>query len=325
VFCTVFAGCGTGGSGNQGDGEQPGEKALIRVASLKGPTTIGIAKLMEDAESGAAINEYEFNMYGTADEIVPKLVNSEIDVALVPCNLAGVLYNKTDGAVQVAAVNTLGVLYILESGNSINSLEDLKGKTIYSTGKGTTPEYSLNYILENNGIIPGRDVQIEFKSEPTEVATIMSQSEGVIAVLPQPYATVVQAKNPNVRIAVDFTEEWEKIDKEGTLVTGVVIARKAFIEENREAFNAFLDEYKASTEYVNENVEEAAGWIAEYGIVPNAQIGKQAIPKCNITFIEGDEMQTKINNYLKVLYGANPQSVGGSLPENDFYYKRKVN
>jgi NitT/TauT family transport system substrate-binding protein len=260
-------------------------------------------------------------MYGTADEIVPKLVNNEIDIALVPCNLASVLYNKTEGAVQVAGINTLGVLYILENGDSIQRLVDLKGKTIYSTGKGTTPEYSLNYILEQNGIVPGTDVKIEFKSEATEIAALMSESDEIIAVLPQPFATVVQAKNPDVRIAIDFTEEWEKIDAEGTLVTGVVIARKAFIEENPEAFQVFLGEYGASTQYVNENVEEAAGWIAEYGIVPNAEVGAKAIPKCNITFIKGDEMQTKISNYLKVLFEANPQSVGGSLPEDDFYYK----
>lgn len=316
----LMAGCSN--SDTNSEGEKSDTKTLLKVASLKGPTTMGMAKLMEDARVGKALNEYEFDMYGTADEIVPKLVNNEIDVALVPCNLASVLYNKTEKGVQVAGINTLGVLYILENGNAIQSLEDLRGKTLYSVGKGTTPEFSLNYILEQNGIIPGKDVQIEFKSEATELAAIMSQSEGVAAVLPQPYATVVQAQNPNVRIAIDFTAEWEQVDKEGTLVTGVILARKAFIEENPDAFQAFLDEYEASTLYVNENVEEAAAWITEYGIVPNVQIGVKAIPKSNLSYIEGDEMQTKVHNYLKVLFDANPQSVGGSLPENDFYYKR---
>jgi NitT/TauT family transport system substrate-binding protein len=339
---SMLAGCSTGGTTGDNAAENTAETTAdastentddsskkpqetspvkINVASLKGPTTIGMSKLIEDSKSGEALNDYDFNMYGTADEIVPKLVNNEIDIALVPCNLASVLYNKTEGAVQVAGINTLGVLYILENGDSIQRLVDLKGKTIYSTGKGTTPEYSLNYILEQNGIVPGTDVKIEFKSEATEIAALMSESDEIIAVLPQPFATVVQAKNPDVRIAIDFTEEWEKIDAEGTLVTGVVIARKAFIEENPEAFQVFLGEYGASTQYVNENVEEAAGWIAEYGIVPNAEVGAKAIPKCNITFIKGDEMQTKISNYLKVLFEANPQSVGGSLPEDDFYYK----
>ncbi|MGI6732322.1 MAG: ABC transporter substrate-binding protein [Anaerovoracaceae bacterium] len=320
---SMLAGCGSNGD-NDGNGGaiEPAERISFNIASLKGPTTMGMAKLIEDAKSGETAHDYQFNMYGTADEIVPKLVNGEIDVALVPCNLASVLYNRTEGAIQVAGINTLGVLYILESGDSIQSLEDLRGKTIYSTGKGTTPEYSLNYILTENGIVPGDDVQIEFKSEATEVAALMGQEEGIAAVLPQPFATVIQGQNPNVRIAIDFTEEWEKIDSKGTLVTGVIIARRAFIEENQEAFQAFLEEYKSSTQYVNENVEEAAEWIAEYGIVPNAQIGAKAIPKSNITYIDGDEMQEKVGNYLEVLFEANPQSVGGNLPEDDFYYKK---
>lgn len=176
--------------------------------------------------------------------------------------------------------------------------------------------------LKQAKAILGDDVQIEFKSEATEVAALMGQEEGIAAVLPQPFATVIQGQNPNVRIAIDFTEEWEKIDSKGTLVTGVIIARRAFIEENQEAFQAFLEEYKSSTQYVNENVEEAAEWIAEYGIVPNAQIGAKAIPKSNITYIDGDEMQEKVGNYLEVLFEANPQSVGGNLPEDDFYYKK---
>lgn len=326
LIISMLAGCGNGdaNNGNNGGsgGEEPLEKVLFNIASLKGPTTMGMAKLIEDTKSGDVTHDYQFEMYGTADEIVPKLVNEEIDVALVPCNLASVLYNRTEGAVQVAGINTLGVLYILESGDSIQSLEDLRGKTIYSVGKGTTPEYSLNYILEENGIVPGNDVQIEFKSEATELAALMGQGKEVAAVLPQPFATVVQAQNPDIRIAIDFTEEWEKIDSKGTLVTGVIIARKAFIEENPEAFQTFLDEYKMSTQYVNENPEEAAEWIAEYGIVPNAQIGAKAIPKSNITYIDGDEMQVKINKYLEVLLEANPQSVGGNLPEDDFYYKK---
>ncbi|NLP30960.1 MAG: ABC transporter substrate-binding protein [Clostridiales bacterium] len=297
-------------------------QTTIQVASLKGPTTMGMVKLMNDAKEDNTSNNYEFNVYGTADEIVPQLVNKEVDIALVPCNLASVLYNKTEGAVQVAGINTLGVLYILESGDSVQSIEDLKGKTIYSVGKGTTPEFSLNYILAENGIEPGVDVSIEYKSEATELAAILSQAENTIAVLPQPYATVVQTKNPNVRLAIDFTEEWEKISDDSTLVTGVLLARKEFVENNSKAFESFLDEYQASTKYVNENPEEAAKWIEEYGIVPNVEIGVKAIPKCNITFIEGDEMKAKVSGYLEVLFDANPNSVGGKLPEDDFYFIR---
>lgn len=298
------------------------EQTTFRIASLKGPTTIGMVKLMNDAEEGMVKHDYQFEVYGTADEIVPKLVNGELDVALVPCNLASVLYNKTEGAVQVAAINTLGVLYVVESGDTVQSIEDLAGKTVYSTGKGTTPEFALNYVLNQNGINPGNDVTIEYKSESTEIAAMLETADDTIAVLPQPYVTVVQMQNDEVRVALSLTEEWDKVSTDSSMVTGVVLARKAFIEENPIAFNEFLEEYSASTDYVNANIEEASVWVEKYGIVAKAPIAAKAIPACNITYIDGEEMKTMVSGYLKVLFDANPQSVGGALPDDEFYFNR---
>ena len=298
------------------------EQTTFRIASLKGPTTIGMVKLMNDAEEGMVKHDYQFEVYGTADEIVPKLVNGELDVALVPCNLASVLYNKTEGAVQVAAINTLGVIYVVESGDTVQSIEDLAGKTVYSTGKGTTPEFALNYVLNQNGIDPGKDVTIEYKSESTEIAAMLETADDTIAVLPQPYVTVVQMQNDKVRVALILTEEWDKVSTDSSMVTGVVLARKAFIEENPIAFNEFLEEYSASTDYVNANIEEASVWVEKYGIVAKAPIAAKAIPACNITYIDGEEMKTMVSGYLKVLFDANPQSVGGALPDDEFYFNR---
>lgn len=298
------------------------EQTTFRIASLKGPTTIGMVKLMNDAEEGMVKHDYQFEVYGTADEIVPKLVNGELDVALVPCNLASVLYNKTEGAVQVAAINTLGVLYVVESGDTVQFIEDLAGKTVYSTGKGTTPEFALNYVLNQNGINPGNDVTIEYKSESTEIAAMLETADDTIAVLPQPYVTVVQMQNDEVRVALSLTEEWDKVSTDSSMVTGVVLARKAFIEENPIAFNEFLEEYSASTDYVNANIEEASVWVEKYGIVAKAPIAAKAIPACNITYIDGEEMKTMVSGYLKVLFDANPQSVGGALPDDEFYFNR---
>jgi len=298
------------------------EQTTFRIASLKGPTTIGMVKLMNDAEERMVKHDYQFEVYGTADEIVPKLVNGELDVALVPCNLASVLYNKTEGAVQVAAINTLGVIYVVESGDTVQSIEDLAGKTVYSTGKGTTPEFALNYVLNQNGIDPGNDVTIEYKSESTEIAAMLETADDTIAVLPQPYVTVVQMQNDKVRVALSLTEEWDKVSTDSSMVTGVVLARKAFIEENPIAFNEFLEEYSASTDYVNANIEEASVWVEKYGIVAKAPIAAKAIPACNITYIDGEEMKTMVSGYLKVLFDANPQSVGGALPDDEFYFNR---
>ncbi|PHV70858.1 sulfonate/nitrate/taurine transporter substrate-binding protein [Sporanaerobium hydrogeniformans] len=300
----------------------PANPTTFRLASLKGPTTMGLVKLMSDSEAGRTTNNYDVTMYATADEIVTQLVNNEIDVAAVPCNLASVLYNKTQGAIKVAAINTLGVLYVVETGEQINAISDLKGKTIYTTGKGTTPEYALHYILAKNGLDPTKDVTIEFKSEATEVAALLSESSDAIAMLPQPFVTTAMSKNPNLHIALNMSEEWDKVsDDDSALVTGVVIARNAFIEENPEAFRIFLGEYNASTKYVTSNNEESARLVGKYEIVPEA-IAKKALPLCNITFIEGKEMQSKVTGYLQSLFEQNPKAVGGTMPDAAFYYSK---
>ncbi|MBP1561378.1 MAG: ABC transporter substrate-binding protein [Oscillospiraceae bacterium] len=294
------------------------EKTVFNIASLKGPTTMGMVKLMKDSESGLTANRYVVTIHGTADEIVPAIVSGKADAANVPANLSSVLYTKTKGAISAAAVNTLGVLYMVETGDSISSVEDLRGRTIYSTGKGTTPEYVLNYILAQNGIDPQKDVTVEYKSEATEVAAMLAETENAVALLPQPFVTVASSKNDKLRICLDMTEEWNKVS-ESKLVTGVVIAQNSFIENNKDAFGVFLDEYAASTEYVNSNVSEAAAWIGEYDIVA-AGAAEKALPYCNITFIRGNEMRTAIGGYLEVLFGQNPSSVGGALPDEKFYF-----
>ncbi|MBE5766029.1 MAG: ABC transporter substrate-binding protein [Clostridiales bacterium] len=297
----------------------PVVKTEIRVGSLKGPTTMGLVKLMEDDKAGTAANDYTFTMEGTADAIAPLLVRGEMDMALVPCNLASVLYNNTQGAVEILAVNTLGVLYVIESGEAIQSVADLKGKTVYSTGQGTTPEFALNYILQKNGIDPANDLTIEYRAEATEVAAAVIADQAAIAVLPQPYVTNVLAQNQNLRVALSLTDEWNKVGDGSAMITGVVVARREFVENNPDAVKAFLAEYAASTAYVNENPAEAAVWIGEAGIA-GAAIAEKAIPACNIVCITGEEMKEKVSGYLAALYEQNPKAVGGNLPNADFYY-----
>lgn len=300
------------------DGNTDAEPVTINIASLKGPTTMGMVKLMDDSDNGLTENNYNVAIYGTADEIVPKIVNGEIDIANVPANLASILYKRTEGKISVIDINTLGVLYVVETGETINSVADLKGKTIYSTGKGTTPEYTLNYILKSNGIDPATDVTIEFKSEATEVAAMLEGAENAVAVLPQPYVTVAMNNNANIRIALNLVEEYKAID--GTdMVTGVTIARNEFIEANPDALALFMADYKASVEYVNANNDAAAALVGKYDIVAEG-VAKKALPLCNIVYITGEEMKTNVETYLNVLLNSDPTSVGGELPDESFYY-----
>ena len=297
------------------------EKTTIRIGGLKGPTSIGMVKLMEDDETNSTANDYDFTVAGSADGLTPLLIRGGLDMAAIPANLASVLYNRTEGAIQILAVNTLGVLYIVETGNSVQSLADLKGKTIYATGKGSTPEYTLLYLLEKAGLDPEKDVTVEFKSEPTEVVALLKAQPDAVAMLPQPYVTAAQAQVEGLRIAVDLNEAWEAAETGSKLLTGTIVVRREFAEANPEAIEAFVTEYRASTEFANENVSEAAQLVEKYGIA-TAAIAEKAIPYCNITCMEGAEMKAAMQVYLGVLYEKNPDSVGGALPDDAFYYEK---
>lgn len=287
----------------------------LRVAGLKGPTTMGLVNLM----AGEDAADYDFEMYGKADEIVPQLVKGELDAAAVPANLAATLYQKTNGAIEVACINTLGVLYVVENGETVNSVEDLKGKTIVTTGKGTTPEYVLRYILTENGVDPDNDVTLDFYSEATEALAQLQAGTSTIAMLPQPFVTSALAQVEGLRVALDMNEEWEKVAG-SKLVTGVLVARKDAVEADPARFAAFMDGYKASVEAANTDLENTAALCEQYGIVAKAALAQKALPNCNIVFEIGDEMKTDLETYFNVLYAADPTSVGGQLPADDFYY-----
>lgn len=299
------------------------EPVTVNIAALKGPTAMGMVSFMDKADSGSLTdNNYHFEIVAAADEVTPKLVQGQVDIAAVPANLASVLYNNTEGKVEVLAVNTLGVIYIVESGDTVSDIGDLKGKTIYASGKGATPEYALNFILEQNGIDPEKDLTIEWKGEHAECLSALMAEENAIAMLPQPFVTTAQTKSDKIRVALDLTEEWDKLGVESSLLTGVVVARKEFVESNPAAVEAFMEHYGASVTFVNENVEDAAALIGKYDIVP-AAVAVKAVPDCNIVFITGDEMKQKLSGYLAVLLEQNPKSVGGALPADDFYYVHK--
>lgn len=330
LFCALVAlgGCSTHGQEpNNGSEEHPQATSQqpvdVRAAALKGPTAMGLVKFMDKAEAGTASdNNYSFQIAASPDELTPQIAQGSLDIACVPANLASVLYNNTDGAVRVLAVNTLGVLYICDSNGSIQSVADLAGKTIYASGKGSTPEYALNYILEGNGLTPGRDVTIEWKSEHAECVAAMTQDSQAIALLPQPFVTTVQMKDDSIRTALDLTEEWNALQNDAdasSLITGVVIARADFVDERPEAVEAFMKHYRESVAFVNEDVEAAAELVDAYDIVP-AAVAQKAIPACNIVCMEGSEMKNALSGYFEVLFEQNPKSVGGTLPGDDFYY-----
>ena len=287
----------------------------IKVGALKGPTAMGMAQMLDD-------NQYEFTISASPDEIVPMIVQGQVDIAAVPANLAAVLYQKTQKQVNVLAVNTLGILYLVENGNSIQSVEDLKGKTIYASGKGATPEYALNSVLTAHGIDPLSDVTIEYKSEHAEVVAALAADPTAVGLLPQPFVTTAVMKNDQLRVALDLNELWESGTEDGSrLVTGVAVVRKEFLEKHPKEVETFMEAYKKSVDFVNEDTQAAAEIIGNHDIIAK-EVAVKAIPECSIVFVEGKEMKTMLSGYLNTLLEQNPETVGGAVPDDDFYYAR---
>ena len=285
----------------------------VNIGVLKGPTGMSAAWLMDQNDQKLSANEYNFTVAGTPDAITGQLINGDMDIAALPTNAISALYNKTEGKISVLGVNALGVLYILENGNSINSVSDLAGKTVLASGKGSTAEYVLNYILEKNGVI----AEIVWAAEHSEAATLALKGDYDIVMLPEPFVTNVTAKSDAFRVALDLTEEWEALGN-GELTMGGIAVRTAFLEEHPDAVKAFVDEYGKSVAFTNSQPEDAAKLIAKYEIAAE-EVAKNAIPRCNIVWLHGKDYKAVLENVLGVVYNANPAGIGGKMPGNDFY------
>ena len=290
------------------------------VFAINGPTGVGMVSLMKKADNNEGNLNYKFSLAGSNDEIVAKIVNGEADIAAVATNLASTLYKKTNGGVKVLAINTLGVLAVVTKGEEIATIADLEGKTVYTIGQGANPEFIIKYVLEKNNLKMGDDVKVEFLEQPTELVAKITGNEKAIVIAPQPVATQITVKDTNAKIAIDINEEWDK-HSDTDLVMGCVIARKEFCEKNPDAVDVFLKDYKASISFVNGDIDSAATLCEEYKIVSPATVAKKAIPYCNIVYQDGKELKTNLSAYLDFLFKNAPKTVGGELPNDDFYYE----
>ena len=318
-----FAGCGD--KNTDSTPSEPTESTpekldtKVNVYGIAGPTGVGLANLMEKAEKGEGNLKYNIALAANNDEIVAKLQNKELDIAAVATNLASSLYNKTNGDVQVLAINTLGVLNVVTKGYEVDSIDDLKGLTIYSTGQGANPEYIINDILNNYKLEVGKDVKIEFVAQPTDLVAKMVQNEKAVVVAPQPVATNITNKVESAKIVIDLNDEWDKFHDE-QLTMGAIIVRKEFADANPDAIKIFLKEYKESIEKVSSDLEGTAALCEKYSIIAPAAVAKKAIPNCNVVYQDGEAMKKNLSAYLNFLFELNPKSVGGKLPTDDFYF-----
>ena len=290
--------------------------AGLRVGAPKGPTAMGLAALMQESRDGKSEGSYQFTVAAQPDEIAAKLVSGDLDIALLPANMAAALYNKTEGKIAVLNINTLGVLYCVTGDENIHSVKDLAGKTVLTTGQGATPEYVLRYLLQENGVT---DCTLEFKSEPTEIASALAADPAAIAVLPQPFVTVAEAKNDKLKTAFSLSDSWDALNNGSRLVTGVTVVRQDVLKAQPDAVKTFGEEQARSAATAVQDPAAAAKAIVAFGILENEGIAKKALPACNITNLDGAEMKQALSGYLQVLYSADPKAVGGKLPDDAFY------
>lgn len=297
------------------------ERTHVELAMLKGPTGMGAAKLIADAAAGETLNDYTITLAAAPDELTGKLISGELDICALPTNVAATLYNKTKGGIRLLALNTLGVLHILENGATVDSLDDLKGQTVYATGMGANPEFVFDYLLAQAGLDPDADLTIQWKTAE-EVQAAMISGEAKLAMLPVPAATAVLMQNRDVRDALDLTRVWTDLGGAGTFTMGCVVVNTAFAQENPEAVRAFLEEYAASIQYISDEPDDAAQLMVDAGIIPKLPIAKAAIPQANLTFVSGEDM-LDIQAYYEILFQADPASIGGAIPDDAFFYPGK--
>ena len=301
--------------------EEEADETEVRVGAMSGPTAMSMVKIMDDAENGNTTVNYKFSELMTdASAFVAPLTKGELDIACIPSNLASVIYNKTEGGIEVLATCNLGVLNVVERGESINSISDLSGKTVYMTGQGAVPEYTVRYLVSQSGLDFDKDLSVTWCADTTEALSYINADENAVAVLPQPFVTAACAQVEGLRVALDLNSEWDSLDNGCNIITGVVVARKEFADEHPQIIRDFLKDYEASIEFAKTDAEAAAALIEKYGIVAKAAIAQKALPGCNLSFKSGNEMKETLSGYLGVLFEQNPASVGGSLPADDFYY-----
>lgn len=300
-----------------------GAKPSMEVAGLLGPTGMGMAHLIEASLQGETDVVYNVQLSGSPDDLVGKIISGEVHIAAVPSNLAAVLYQGTSGQVQLLAVNTLGVLYVLESGDSIHSVADLKGRTINVSGMGATPDFVLRFLLEEYDLRPDRDVTLDFKLQHGLLAAAVAAGDVELALLPQPHVTVALLNNPDLRIALDITQEWNDVVDDGSvLAMGALVVQKEFARENPDLIDAFLQDYQRSVQFVNDEVDQAAELMVQHGILPNAAMARRAIPMSNIVYVDSQRAQELLRGFFQVLHRFEPRSVGGQVPDEGFYYSR---
>lgn len=306
----------------------PEAKTAVKLAVLPGPTGVGAAKLLHDNEAGTTNNDYTVTVAADNQQVTAGLLNGDFDIAALATNVASNLYHKSEGAIQIACVNTLGTLYILNKGidDTLNSLADLKGRTIYAFGQGANPEYVLRYLLQKNGLDMDKDVTVVWQTLEEVTATMLT-GEGELCMLPVPGATALSVKSEgNIQPVFDLSAEWDAVAEEDSrLAMGCIVVRTAFAQEHPEAVQAFLNEYAASIDYIRANADgPAAQMVADAGLVPSAAIAAKAIPQCNLIYLDGEDMRDTIQGYFAALFSIDPAAIGGSTPDDAFYFMDAV-
>jgi NitT/TauT family transport system substrate-binding protein len=292
---------------------------IINIASLKGPTSIGMIKMHEDHPSLGESITTNYEIVASPDIMISKILSKEVDIATLPTNVAAKLYNKGLN-LKLAAIVGENVLYVLSQGNKITSWESLKGKKINVISKGSTPDVVFRYLLKKNNIDPVTDVNLDYSVEQVELSQLMISGKADLAILPEPFVTMVLTKNSNVNLAFDFGKEWAKVRNGQSLPMSCLVINADLAKSNPEAITAFLEKYKESIQWVNSNIGDAAKLVEKFKIGMDAVTAQEAIPRCNIKYTDSNQSKDLVNDYMKTMFDFSPEDIGGKIPDEKFYY-----
>lgn len=294
------------------------EPLQLTVAGLKGPSSIGMLRMIESEPVFGEDVETEYQIVDEPQLMIARIMSGEADIAAVPINLAAVLYNK-GAPYRLGAVTGDGLLHIVSSREDIGSVEDLKGKRIYCIAQGSTPEFVLRYVLEKSGIDPDTEVELDFSFDHVAIAPQLIAGKVDLAVLPEPFVSIVASKNPAVQPVIDLQQVWAELSGTGdTYPITATLVRNSLYREHPEALKAFFAAYRESIDWANANPAEAGGLAGKYMEMPAPIIAK-AMPRLNLRYQSPREARSRVEELYQVFHGFAPASVGGTIPGDEFY------
>lgn len=300
--------------------EQAGSSSFT-VASISGPAALGFVKAMEPGINPQVRlgDTVQYTFEADEEAMYAQLLEGKADMAVVPAETAAKLYREGAGY-QLAAVNTGGYLYLLSADESINAVSDLRGKAVTIVGEGSAADVVFRHLLTQAGIDPDNDLTLTY-AESAETAMENVTNSGLI-LLSEPWVTDLLDENNDFSIALDIREEWMRANGEGVPLTCLIV-KKEIPVDRAEEWDLFVADYQDSIEWINNNPAETAELLDKHEIGITKEQAEGVISRSNLEYLDATKAKSAVEKYLNLFLEANPDAIGGSMPDTEFYLEKE--